>query len=108
MLEDGWAWGDGGERLRGKAWLQAVTSAGSEKRYRRGGENNFTVAELLRPFEQSARLCGMTYLPPFVTYAASTRDDASLAAQAQRYRALLEQLTGGELPPAFDTITQSE
>lgn len=108
VLEDGWAYGAGGDNLRGRYWMQAITSGGSEQRYRHGGKNHFTIAELLRPFEQSAHLCGMIHLPPFVTHAAKTRDDASLAAQAARYRALVEQMARGELPPAFDTIPSVE
>jgi glutathione-regulated potassium-efflux system ancillary protein KefG len=108
VLVEGWAYGKGGDRLRGKCWLQAVSSGGSERRYRHGGENRFTIPELLRPFEQSAHLCGMVYLPPFITYAAGTRDDASLDAQAARFRALIEQLADGALPPAFDTILKPE
>ncbi len=104
VLEHGWAYGPDGDKLRGKAWMQAVTSAGSEDRYRHGGQNHFTIPELLRPFEQSARLCGMVYLPPFLTYSSTTRGEASLAAQAVRYRALIEQLADGPLPAAFDTI----
>lgn len=104
VLEHGWAYGAGGDKLHGKAWMQAVTSAGAEERYRHGGLNHFTIPELLRPFEQSAHLCGMVHLPPFITYSATARDDASLATQAVRYRALLEQMTAGHLPAAFDTI----
>lgn len=104
VLEHGWAYGTGGDRLRGKGWLQAVTTAGTAKRYRHGGANHFTVAELLRPFEQSAHLCGMTYLEPFVSYGASAGDDAALAAEAARYRELVESLAADRWPAAFDTI----
>ena len=67
-LEHGWAFGSEGDALEGKWALQAVTTGGGEDSYRRAGYNRFTVRELLAPFEQSARLCGMDYLPPFVVH----------------------------------------
>lgn len=104
VLAYGWAYGTGGDRLRGKAWLQAITASGAAARYRRDGLNRYTVPELLRPFEQSARLCGMAWLEPFVAYEVGALDDDALAAQAARYRARLEQAARGELPP-FDSIS---
>jgi len=104
VLAHGWAYGTGGDKLRGKGWMQAVTCGGAEDRYRHGGTNHFTIPELLRPFEQSAHLCGMVHLPPFITYSAASRDDVSLATHAGHYRRLVEQMAAGDLPSAFDTI----
>ncbi|MBW4697824.1 MAG: NAD(P)H-dependent oxidoreductase [Aphanocapsa lilacina HA4352-LM1] len=66
VLEYGFAYGHEGTALRGKKFLSAITTGGSEQAYSREGHNYFTVRELLVPFEQTARLCGMEYLPPFV------------------------------------------
>ncbi|HEY9626276.1 MAG TPA: NAD(P)H-dependent oxidoreductase [Coleofasciculaceae cyanobacterium] len=66
VLELGFAYGHGGTALRGKKFLSAITTGGSEQAYCRQGHNFFTIRELLAPFEQTARLCGMDYLPPFV------------------------------------------
>ena len=79
VLELGWAYGTGGTALRGKLWLQAVSASGPAERYRHDGLNRFTVPELLRPFEQSALLCNMTCLEPFVTYGTTALDDEALA-----------------------------
>jgi glutathione-regulated potassium-efflux system ancillary protein KefG len=98
VLEEGWAYGDGGEALRGKCWMHAISAVGSGDRYRRGGLNNFSIDELMRPFEQSAHFCGMRWLPPFVTHWSTTLDDAALAAQAASYRALMERIAAGNLP----------
>lgn len=106
VLEEGWAYGTGGTALRGKAWLQAVTASGAAERYRHDGLNRYTVPELLRPFEQSALLCNMTYLEPFVTYAATGLDDAALAAQAARYRERIERLARGDELAPFDTFPE--
>jgi glutathione-regulated potassium-efflux system ancillary protein KefG len=66
VLEHGFAYGQGGTALRGKKFLSAITTGGSEEAYCRQGYNHFTIRELLAPFEQTAQLCGMDYLPPFM------------------------------------------
>src|SRR5436190_22500401 len=66
VLELGWAYGDGGTALRGKKLMNVISAGGPEEAYRREGFNYFTVRELLVPLEQTTRLCGMEYLPPWV------------------------------------------
>jgi glutathione-regulated potassium-efflux system ancillary protein KefG len=108
VLEAGWAWGEGGDRLHGKQFMQAISAGGPPDSYRRGGKAHFTVVELLRPFEQMAHYCGMVCLPPFVTYGASIASNGELDAHAQGYRALVARIAAGELPAAFDTFSSSE
>jgi putative NADPH-quinone reductase len=70
VLAFGWAYGPGGTHLAGKT-LQLVISAGAPVReYRSDGYNLFTIDELLRPFEVTARLTGMAYARPLVLYGA--------------------------------------
>lgn len=104
VLEAGWAYGQGGNRLHGKYFMQALTTGGHAESYRRDGHARFTVAELLRPFEQMAYYCRMTYLPPFVTHAARLANDAEIATAATRYRALLADIASGSPPPPFTTV----
>lgn len=106
VLAPGWAYGEGGDKLHGKRFLQAVTTGGHAESYRRGGHANFTIAELLRPFEQMAHYCGMDCLPPFVLHAARLASDAEIAAAAARYRALIERILAGESPAPFDTFRE--
>ena len=68
VLEHGFAYGDGGAALRGKKMFSAITTGGSDRAYTREGLNHFTIWELLSPFRQTARFCGMDYLPPFVVH----------------------------------------
>ena len=69
VLTQGFAYPPGvGDSLRGKAWLSSITTGGPWEAYRSGGFNNWTISELLRPFQQSALLAGMTLLPPFVMH----------------------------------------
>jgi glutathione-regulated potassium-efflux system ancillary protein KefG len=68
VLEHGWAYGSTGNALHGKRMLNAVTTGGREVAYARDGHNHFTMRELLVPLEQTARLCGMRFLAPFVVH----------------------------------------
>ena len=108
VLELGWAYGEGGDKLRGKHFMQALTTGGHAASYRHGGRAHFEIAELLRPFEQMAHYCGMRCLRPFVTHAARLVDERALEAQAAAYRARITALAAGELPAPFDTISSAE
>lgn len=101
VLEQGFAFPPGvGDEMNGKTWLTAMTSGGSEQAYRIGGFNAYTISELLRPFQRTAELCGMTWLPPFVVHGVLPEGiagyknitDEELAAKAHEYRTLLEGL----------------
>ena len=72
VLEHGFAYGTEGTALQGKIFFSALTAGGLEAAYCAAGYNHFTIRELLHPIEQSAMLCGMTYLPPFALFGART------------------------------------
>lgn len=72
VLEHGFAYGSDGTALHGKIFFNAVTAGGADSAYQEGGYNNFTLRQLLHPLEQTARLCGMTYLPPFALFSSRT------------------------------------
>jgi putative NADPH-quinone reductase len=101
VLEYGWAYGPNGTALRGKLFLCAVTAGGPAEAYHAEGYNHFPLRTLLSPLEQTAVLCGMTYLPPFALFAARRAAAGSaLALHAARYRRLLEALRDERLDPA--------
>lgn len=64
VLEYGWAYGKNGDKLKNKKFVQVVSTAGGLDAYQHYGQNKFTLREFLRPFEQTAYLCNMEYLPP--------------------------------------------
>jgi glutathione-regulated potassium-efflux system ancillary protein KefG len=101
VLEHGFAFGAEGRALEGKWALQAITTGGGEESYARDGSNGRTIAEFLAPFEQTARLCRMTWLPPFVVHGthrfASARDAAPHVAG---YAHVLADLRDGNYDPA--------
>ncbi len=72
VLEHGFAYGSRGTALHGKIFFSALTAGGIEAAYRAEGYNHFRIRELLYPLEQTAVLCGMTYLPPFALFGSRT------------------------------------
>lgn len=103
VLTLGWAYGENSTALRNKAFIQVISSGGSEGVYKRGGYNNFTLAELLRPFEQTADLCEMSYHKPFLTQDAGHLNADDIQSQAVIYREWIDQIIKGILPPIVNT-----
>ena len=80
-----WAYGPGGEALRGKQMLIAVSTGGPAESFVPGGYHNYTVEELLLPFRQIANLVGASYLRPYVFHRARTVSDSEITASAVDY-----------------------
>ncbi len=95
VLEHGWAYGKDGHALRGKMFFNVITTGGGEEAYQRNGHNRFTIRELLAPMEQTANLCEMTYLPPFVVHATHTLAGADIRGHAEDYRRIVEAFRDG-------------
>jgi len=95
VLEHGWAYGHAGDRLAGKRAVHAITTGGAADAYRPGGHNRFTMPELLRPLEQTAVLCGMLWLPPFVVHGTHRMQPPEMDLHAEEYRRLLVALRDG-------------
>ncbi|MBW4482325.1 MAG: NAD(P)H-dependent oxidoreductase [Tildeniella torsiva UHER 1998/13D] len=108
VLEYGFAYGHEGTALHGKKCLSVISTGGTQEAYRREGNNYYTISELLAPFAQTARLCGMDYLPPFVVHGAhQLSDDAQINDRAQDYRTLLQALRDDHINwPALSGLTQ--
>jgi glutathione-regulated potassium-efflux system ancillary protein KefG len=68
VLEHGWAYGREGFALKGKLLLQTITTGGKKENYCPTGKDNFTILQLMEPFCQTAKVCNMKYLPPFVVH----------------------------------------
>jgi glutathione-regulated potassium-efflux system ancillary protein KefG len=99
VLENGWAYGPGGTRLAGRFLLQAMSTGGTEQAYHHQGRNRFEIEELLAPFNQTAYLCSMAYLRPFVIHAGRRLPPADLNAAVESYRDLLIGLRDGRIDP---------
>lgn len=69
VLTHGWAYG-GGKALQGKDLWLVATTGGPETSYHPQGYNRYFFDAFLPPYEQSAILCGMRFLPPMVLHGA--------------------------------------
>ncbi|MBX9851836.1 MAG: NAD(P)H-dependent oxidoreductase [Cytophagaceae bacterium] len=93
VLEFGWAYGPGGIHLKDKVIFNCITTGGAREAYGREGHNYFTIRELLAPFEQTARLCKMIYLPPFAVQGTHRLTDEQLDNYEKQYSILLNKLS---------------
>lgn len=91
VLEHGFAYGGGGDKLSGKQFMLAVTGAGPEDAYTQQGYQHYPIRTFLTPLEQTARLCKMHFPAPYVLYASLRAPQAGLVEpHVDGYRALLE------------------
>ncbi|SEM55259.1 Kef-type potassium/proton antiporter accessory protein, CPA2 family [Syntrophus gentianae] len=97
VLEHGWAHGEGGDVLRNKWIFNAISSGGTRNEYAPDGFNRFTMGEFLIPFQQTATLCRMIYLPPFAVQGTYRLMNSDLEHYAALYRTLLDRLAQGNL-----------
>jgi len=83
VLAFGWAYGPGGAALAGKdLWLVASTG-GSDAAYSPTGHNRYFFDAFMPPYEQTAALCGMRFLPPLVLHGAHRASDAQIDEHAR-------------------------
>lgn len=107
VLEYGWAYGQDGDALTGKLTFNALTTGGPALAYRREGYNRFTIRELLAPYDQTAHLCGMKFLPPFVVHnSLHLVSDHDVSEHGATYRRLLIALRDGRVD--IDEVQRAE
>jgi glutathione-regulated potassium-efflux system ancillary protein KefF len=80
VLSFGWAYGPGGTALRGKDLWLVATTGGPEESYHPESYNRYFFDAFLPPYEQTAALCGMRFLPPLLLHGAHRADDTQIAA----------------------------
>jgi glutathione-regulated potassium-efflux system ancillary protein KefG len=89
VLEHGWAYGRNGNNLKGKRIFNALTSGGGSDVYQLTGRQQCTVHELLKPFERTAVLCQMKYLPPFWVPGSHLMNIPEIEDYSRQYKELL-------------------
>jgi glutathione-regulated potassium-efflux system ancillary protein KefG len=92
VLEHGWAHGKNGDNLKNKIIFNVITSGGTREVYAANAHNRFTIREFLAPFEQTATLCKMIYLPPFAVQGTYLLTAEELKSHVTMYHTLLEKL----------------
>jgi glutathione-regulated potassium-efflux system ancillary protein KefG len=96
VLEHGWAHGRNGDHLKNKIIFNVITSGGTREVYAANAHNRFTIREFLVPFDQTATLCKMIYLPPFAVQGTYLLTAEALKSHAAMYHTLLQKLTKGD------------
>ncbi len=89
VLSFGWAYGPEGDALRGKdLWLLSSTGGDAES-YGAAGHNEHPIESFLLPYAQTARLCGLRWLPPLLLHGAHRVGEAAVQ---QHVRGFIQQL----------------
>ena len=97
VLEHGWAYGSTGKALTGKQIFNIISCGGSKAVYQPDGANRYTINQFLLPFNQTAYLCKMQYMPPFVIHGTHKLQDADIDLYATQYEQLLLALVNGRI-----------
>ncbi|MFB5269161.1 NAD(P)H-dependent oxidoreductase [Paenibacillus enshidis] len=90
VFELGFAHGRGGDKLKGKELLVAISSGGTASMFQAGGLHNYSYGELLRPFQQTANYTGMIYHSPFIVGGIREVTDEQLEKYAVEYAGYVE------------------
>lgn len=106
VLEFGWAYGPGGDALSGKKIFNVISAGGQQAVYSPGGRNRFTIRQFLAPLEQTATLCKMHYLAPFVVHGTHSLTKEQIALYATNYRILLVKLV--EHPVPVESLSEAD
>lgn len=85
VLAFGWAYGPGGNALRGKDLWLVATTGGPQESYHPTSYNRYFFEAFLPPYEQTATLCGMRFLPPLMLHGAHHADAAEVQAHLDVY-----------------------
>jgi glutathione-regulated potassium-efflux system ancillary protein KefG len=89
VLEHGWAYGSQGVALKGKLFMNVITTGGPEVAYHTEGRNRFSIRQLLAPLEQTANLCKMIFLAPFVIHGTHAISQDEISQYADDYREMI-------------------
>lgn len=112
VLEYGFAYGTAGDRLAGKSMMLAVTAAASHEAYSEQGLQRFDLRTFLTPLEQTAALCQMKFLTPYVLFASlRAAEDDRVSAHAAGYAKILTALGADQVdfvPQAATSILTFE
>jgi glutathione-regulated potassium-efflux system ancillary protein KefF len=82
VLAYGWAYGHGGTALQGRDMWLAATTGGPESSYHPQNYNRYFFDAFMPPYEQTAALCGMRFLPPLVLHGARRASEEEIAHHA--------------------------
>jgi len=82
VLTYDWAYGNTGTALLGKDFWLTATTGGPESSYHPQSYNRYFFDAFLPPYEQTAALCGMRFLPPLILHGARSASAQEIDAHA--------------------------
>jgi glutathione-regulated potassium-efflux system ancillary protein KefF len=92
VLLRGWAYGEGGNALRGKRCLWVTTTGGEPASYGPDGMHQLPFGDYVPPVQQTARFCQMLWEPPLILHGSHRQGDEALRQAGREYRSKLEAL----------------
>ncbi|OUS24229.1 hypothetical protein A9Q99_25180 [Gammaproteobacteria bacterium 45_16_T64] len=95
VLQQGFAFGRNGTKLAGKHWLSVISTGGDKDAYCDSGTHHYGVTEFMIPFERTAHLCGMHYLPPLVCHNADKISDKDISTHCDIFAEMMSELLTG-------------
>ncbi|NVJ96941.1 MAG: NAD(P)H-dependent oxidoreductase [Alphaproteobacteria bacterium] len=96
VLAKGFAFGPNGTELAGKPFMLVATTGGEESSYAEGKAHGAEIGAYLKPFEQTARFCGMKLVEPLVVHGANSLTPLLLSDLAEQYQERLQRLAKKE------------
>jgi len=82
----GWAYGPEGTALKGKDMWLVATTGGPAASYHPDNYNRYFFDAFLPPYEQTAALCGMRFLPPLILHGARGVSEPEVMSHVETFR----------------------
>jgi len=101
VLLSGWAYGEGGDALRGKHCLWVATTGGPASSFAATGLHQLPFHEFEAPIRQTAQFCGMVWEAPLALHGVPVISEDTIKAAAIAFRERLaawSAATKGENP----------
>ena len=99
VLEHGWAFGSTGNALKDKLFFCSTTVGGPRSAYQEDNFHEHTLNQLLSPLRQTATLCKMIPLPPFVVHGSHGIQDLEILRYKNELLALIELFRSDKVDP---------
>ena len=97
VLQHMWAYGKTGKALKGKKLFNVITTGGRESLFQHDGSHGKTMIEFLAPIGQSAYVCGMHFLPPFVVHGTRNITQQEIVSHGEDYQKIILALRDGKV-----------
>ncbi|WP_368186732.1 NAD(P)H-dependent oxidoreductase [Aestuariibius sp. HNIBRBA575] len=89
VFEHGFAYGAGGDALKGKTLMLALTTGGGQDAYSPQGYQHYDLRTFLTPFERTAGLSQMQFCAPYTFFGAINADAPQIEAHIDGFCQLL-------------------